>query len=213
MRGLFGIHFGPIASGDEAIFESKRAREVHERTGALAVAWEGAGGARAARFSDVPYLEIRGISDKADQEAPEVWMENLPSAIHNVAVVIDSLADTLDPEAKVRSQCLHYEFVVLCRQIIQPRLLPAAKPHPREGEKQVLLMSPCSRFAQRPSLKSDLQGALQIVSTRPSPVSTITSAPHYEAAPECAVWPSRIAVATSRVPEVSYPMSVDVFEL
>ena len=84
----FRLHFGPIASGDEAIIDEKRARELHKVTGALAVAWEGAGGARAAAFSDVPYLEIRAISDGADDEARSVWCENLPSAMMNVATVL-----------------------------------------------------------------------------------------------------------------------------
>ena len=39
------------------------------RTGALAVAWEGAGGARACHFSGIPFLEIRGITDSADSDA------------------------------------------------------------------------------------------------------------------------------------------------
>lgn len=91
MEGTFGAHFGPIASGDEAILDSKRAQEVYERTGALAVAWEGAGGAKAAQFADVPYLELRGISDNADHEASAVWEGNIPTAIENVAAVIDSL--------------------------------------------------------------------------------------------------------------------------
>ncbi len=87
----FGVHFGPVASGDEAILDSKRAQEVQERTGALAVAWEGAGCAKAAQFADVPYLEIRGISDNADHEASAVWEGNIPTAISNVAMVIDWL--------------------------------------------------------------------------------------------------------------------------
>ena len=65
----FKLHFGPVASGDEAIVDMARARELHESTGALAVAWEGAGGARAAAFSGVPFVEVRGISDMADREA------------------------------------------------------------------------------------------------------------------------------------------------
>ena len=87
----FKVHLGPVASGDEAIVDASRARELHEVTGALAVACEGAGGARAAAFSGVPYLEVRGISDNADNEAADVWVENLPSAIGNVGLVIYEL--------------------------------------------------------------------------------------------------------------------------
>ena len=84
----FDLHFGPVASGDEGIVDATRAGELHDVTGALAVAWEGAGGARAAAFSGVPYLEIRGISDYADDGAAEVWEENLPLAMENVATVL-----------------------------------------------------------------------------------------------------------------------------
>ena len=93
----FGVHFGPIASGDEAIVDPLRASELGRKTGALAVAWEGAGGARAAAFSEVPYLEIRGISDMSDYGASNTWMANLPTAIRNVALMIFGLAEALDP--------------------------------------------------------------------------------------------------------------------
>lgn len=43
----FRVRFGPIASGDEDIVDADRRREIQQLTGALAVAWEGAGGARA----------------------------------------------------------------------------------------------------------------------------------------------------------------------
>jgi adenosylhomocysteine nucleosidase len=90
-EGDFAIHFGPIASGDEGINDIVRAREIREGTGALAVAWEGAGGARAGRFSEVPFLEVRGISDLADSDANSEWRGNIPRAMRNVADVLDAL--------------------------------------------------------------------------------------------------------------------------
>ena len=87
----FRVHFGPIASGDEAILDASRSEELRSRTGALAVAWEGAGGARAAAFSGAPYVEVRGISDMADHDAADTWEANLPDAMHNVASVVISL--------------------------------------------------------------------------------------------------------------------------
>src|ERR1700722_15359061 len=53
------VHFGPIASGDEDVMDRVRAREISLATNALAVAWEGAGGARACRFNAIPFIEIR----------------------------------------------------------------------------------------------------------------------------------------------------------
>ena len=46
----FGVHFGVVASGDEDVIELERAAALRQATEACAVAWEGAGGARAARL-------------------------------------------------------------------------------------------------------------------------------------------------------------------
>ena len=65
----FGVHFGTVASGDEDVVDPARRLALCQRTSALAVAWEGAGGARACRFSQVPFLETRGITDTAGSTA------------------------------------------------------------------------------------------------------------------------------------------------
>ncbi len=78
------VHYGMIASGDEDIVAIERALELHLQTSALAVAWEGAGVARACRFSNVSYLEIRGITDTADHDAPAVFATNLALAMENL---------------------------------------------------------------------------------------------------------------------------------
>ena len=88
----FAVRFGTIAGGDEGIADADRAREIRERFGALAVAWEGAGGARAAAFAGVPFLEIRGVSDGAGESAPDEFKRNIPTAMRNVAYVLDVLA-------------------------------------------------------------------------------------------------------------------------
>jgi nucleoside phosphorylase len=87
----YEIHFGKIASGDEDIFERSGAEELHNHTNALAVAWEGAGGARATRFMGIPYLEIRGLTDVADNEAPVIFDENLKVIMPRIALVVASL--------------------------------------------------------------------------------------------------------------------------
>ncbi|RMF83618.1 MAG: acyltransferase [Nitrospinota bacterium] len=90
-EGSFRLHLGPIASGDEDIIDPGRAHQLHQETGALAVAWEGAGGARACAFNHLPFLEIRGITDAADQAAPRSFAETLTLAMTNVATIIVSL--------------------------------------------------------------------------------------------------------------------------
>ena len=84
----FEVRFGPIASGDEDVVDAERKEYLHQLTGALAVAWEGAGGARACRFSNVPFIEIRGVTDSANENAASDYLVNLETAMKNVATFI-----------------------------------------------------------------------------------------------------------------------------
>jgi len=84
----FKVHFGIVASGDEDIVDAERRRTLHHQLNALAVAWEGAGGARACKFSSVPFVEIRGVTDAANQLAPSDFETNLEIAMNNVAALI-----------------------------------------------------------------------------------------------------------------------------
>lgn len=81
----FGLHFGPVASGDEDIVDPVRAQELRTATDALCVAWEGSGGARAARFHDLPFLEIRCLTDGADAEARASFHESVDHVMPNIA--------------------------------------------------------------------------------------------------------------------------------
>ncbi|MBI4218825.1 MAG: 5'-methylthioadenosine/S-adenosylhomocysteine nucleosidase [Chloroflexi bacterium] len=84
----FRVNFGPIASGDEDIVDVVRALDLHRETGALCVAWEGAGAARLARFNGIPFVEIRAITDSADGSAARDFRGNLPTVMPNLAEVI-----------------------------------------------------------------------------------------------------------------------------
>ncbi len=84
----FKIHFGIMAGGDEDVIDVMRGVELYKAHNALAVAWEGIGGARAAAFSEVPYLEIRGATDTADHEAPVVFDTNLKIVMRNIAFLL-----------------------------------------------------------------------------------------------------------------------------
>lgn len=81
----FNVHFGVMAGGDEDVIEIVRGKELRELHNALAVAWEGVGGARACAFSEVPYLELRGATDTANHEAPVVFDTNLKIVMRNIA--------------------------------------------------------------------------------------------------------------------------------
>ena len=84
----FNVHLGTLASGDEDVLDVERAAELRSLTGACAVAWEGAGGARAARLHGIPFIEIRAITDSADSDAPRAFTESVKFGMRNVAEVI-----------------------------------------------------------------------------------------------------------------------------
>jgi nucleoside phosphorylase len=57
------------------------------------VAWEGAGGARAARFQKLPFLEIRAVTDMVGAAATLADFErNLSPAMTNLAEVLRRLS-------------------------------------------------------------------------------------------------------------------------
>ena len=93
----FTLHFGVVASGDEDVIEVTRGVDLRERTGGIAVAWEGVGGARACKFNHVRFLELRGITDTANHDAPADFETNL-------ALVMDNLVEVLSAECKVESK-------------------------------------------------------------------------------------------------------------
>lgn len=84
----FTVHYDVIASGDEDIIDRARAEEVRVLTGAVAVAWEGAGGARACAFNALPFVEIRGVTDTANHDAPHDFATNLARAMTNIAILV-----------------------------------------------------------------------------------------------------------------------------
>jgi adenosylhomocysteine nucleosidase len=84
----FQLHFGKIASGDEDIVDATRAQELVKQIGAIACAWEGAGGARACQFNRIPFLEIRGVTDSATHESLADFKTSLKSAMAHVCEVI-----------------------------------------------------------------------------------------------------------------------------
>ena len=90
----FTVHYGPIASGDEDVMDAERRADIRARTAALAVAWEGAGGARACQFSGLPFIEIRGVTDGAGATAPSEFRQNTQLALKSVAQVVITFAQS-----------------------------------------------------------------------------------------------------------------------
>jgi adenosylhomocysteine nucleosidase len=82
------VHFGGVASGDEDIIDVARGEELAKLTDCIAVAWEGAGGARACQFSEKRFVELRGITDTVNHTAAAEFDANLAIAMNNLAQVI-----------------------------------------------------------------------------------------------------------------------------
>jgi adenosylhomocysteine nucleosidase len=100
----FSVHFGAVASGDEDIVDAARGQEVMNLTNCIAVAWEGAGGARACKFNEKYYIELRGVTDTANHQAAADFEANLVIAMHNLAEVIVRWRATLQPSGAAQ-QC------------------------------------------------------------------------------------------------------------
>jgi adenosylhomocysteine nucleosidase len=86
-----GVHVGLIASGDEDVIDSARAAELASSTGALAVAWEGAGGARACLMAGVPFVEVRAVVDTCGPSASRDFSTHLNLAMSELARVLAAL--------------------------------------------------------------------------------------------------------------------------
>ncbi|MFZ3231214.1 MAG: 5'-methylthioadenosine/S-adenosylhomocysteine nucleosidase [Pseudobdellovibrio sp.] len=84
----FKVHCGDIASGDEDIVTAERAFEIRAQTSAIAVAWEGAGAARASLYNHIPFLEVRGISDSSNSATLNDFSKNLKIVMSNVGDVL-----------------------------------------------------------------------------------------------------------------------------
>jgi adenosylhomocysteine nucleosidase len=84
----FRVTFGRIASGDEDVVSARRATQIRAATSAVCVAWEGSGGARAARFNGIGFVEIRGISDHADELAATSFREHVAAVMGHVSQVV-----------------------------------------------------------------------------------------------------------------------------
>ena len=89
----FRVTFGSVASGDESVITSHRKESIYLSTRASAVAFEGAGAGRACEFSMMPFLELRAISDSADENAKIDFFSNIPLAMANIGTILEFLAE------------------------------------------------------------------------------------------------------------------------
>jgi adenosylhomocysteine nucleosidase len=81
------LAFGTIATGDSFVGSRAKKEELRERTGALAVEMEGAAVAQVCYEHGVPFLVVRGLSDRAVGDAREEARRHLEVAAGNASAV------------------------------------------------------------------------------------------------------------------------------
>ncbi len=86
------LYFGPIVSVDDEVADDDSKTRIYRDTGGMAVAWEGPGGGRAAKFYGLPFTEIRTITDEAGEDVHLEFQENLQGAMEKLGeLVVDFL--------------------------------------------------------------------------------------------------------------------------
>ena len=86
---------GRILSGDQFISSSQKVKELKETFGGYCTEMEGAAVAQAAYLNNLPFVIIRSISDKADEEADISFDEFAEiAAQHSYKIVIAILEET-----------------------------------------------------------------------------------------------------------------------
>jgi len=80
-----------MASGDEDIIDSTRRLELQKQTGAQVVAWESAGLARACRQKNIPWAEIRMVSDLCDTESINNFHSTLSKGMPQIAHLLQKI--------------------------------------------------------------------------------------------------------------------------
>lgn len=79
---------GPIVSGDQFINSSEKVNFLKRAFNGYAVEMEGAAIAHCAYLNAVPFVIIRGISDKADEESNISFEEFTDMAAHNSSEIV-----------------------------------------------------------------------------------------------------------------------------
>lgn len=89
------VHTGRIATGDCFICESEMKNKIWTDFEALCVEMEGASIAQACWMNGVPFVIIRAISDKADEEAGVSFEKFVADASKNSSAMITEMLKTL----------------------------------------------------------------------------------------------------------------------
>ncbi len=92
------VHFGTIATGDSFVGSTLKKEELHRNLGADAVEMEGAAVGQVCHQLGVPFLVIRGLSDRAGNGARAEAQRNVGVAARNAARIALAVARLLAAE-------------------------------------------------------------------------------------------------------------------
>ena len=84
---------GRVVSGDQFISDNDKKHELIENFDGYCAEMEGAAMAQAAYLNQIPFLIVRAISDKADQEAPGNYEEFEKMAILHIVRLVLGILD------------------------------------------------------------------------------------------------------------------------
>ena len=92
------LRFGTIATGDSFVGSREKKAALREQLGADAVEMEGAAVAQVCHELGVPFLVVRGLSDRAGTGARDEARRHLEAASRNAALTALAVARALRPE-------------------------------------------------------------------------------------------------------------------
>ncbi len=85
------LMLGTVASGDRFVKDQKTLRWLQREFAAVATEMEGAAFAYTCQLSEIPFLVIRGLSDTADESAPDDFDANLDTVCRHSYRLLEQL--------------------------------------------------------------------------------------------------------------------------
>lgn len=94
--GLYAIHSGPIVTGDQFNDSLEKKAQLYEEFGAYCIEMEGAAVAQVCAMCGVPFVIIRSISDKPDNDTRMMYENFKVLAAERCAEFLGDLIDVLE---------------------------------------------------------------------------------------------------------------------
>jgi len=89
------LMIGTVVSGDRFVEDSKTLRWLQREFGALATEMEGAAVGYTCQLNEVPFVVTRGLSDTANEKAPQDFKANLETVCRNSFRLMEQLIPAL----------------------------------------------------------------------------------------------------------------------